>query len=179
MTNIKTPEEIANEICSDLNLFDHNENPSIECSTMIASALSAERNANLEKIKELEAEVQRLGNLTIADTENFKIQQLHIESLQKNLDLESKLAEAEKERDGWKKEAESIATSFERNIGNKMNEIAELEAEAKAVRSKTIEECAKVADEHTTMFWKIDRAQHQAVFMVTQAIRALNSKKGE
>lgn len=60
MTNIKTPEEIAKEIvCKPIPCVVGKEN--FETQTMvdrISEAISAERNANLEKIKELEKRVK-------------------------------------------------------------------------------------------------------------------------
>lgn len=82
--------------------------------------------------------------------------------------LESKLAEAEKEIE----EVQEV-------LGEKINDyiesrkaddakIAKLEAKAKVVRSKTIEECAKVAD-----LLNDDGMSDN----ITEAIRALNSGK--
>lgn len=69
MTNIKTPEEIAKEIVVEFygEAFG-------EMQLAISQALSAERSANLEKIKGLENELERIKNVAIrlrnSDDEN-------------------------------------------------------------------------------------------------------------
>lgn len=219
--NIKTPEEIAKEIA-----LNHKkpgfEKPSRDLIDDISKAIDAERNASLEKIRELE---ERIFSI-MEKNNNFDI---------KNDLLESKLAESEKEfkyrlfmgacpdcepvyccggrecgcygepvdfkktdkcspNCGFqqeqiaKLEAELlILTGANANanmlIGDQAEEhgniISRLEAESKAVRSKTIEECAKKADEMAEMYYQIDSAQWRVSFTLAQAIRALNNGKGE
>lgn len=133
-----------------------------ELNSFFAQAISAERNANAEKIKS----------------------------------LESKLAEAEKKiyvYEGSEHEAEIL---------NKQHQqIAKLEAEAKAVRSKTIEEIAKYHDDrvahyqelmndakekgakdgqpyHQQHLWEYQAMRDEHIHSA-EAIRALNNEKGE
>ena len=71
--SIKTPEEIAKEIVKEHFgvPWDYVTSPLQEA---IASVLSAERNANLEKIRELQNELERIKNVAIrlrnSDDEN-------------------------------------------------------------------------------------------------------------
>jgi len=87
-TNIKTPEEIARNIVDSwyplpdkTGTWMIGKEQADEIAPIIAQAISAERNANLEKIKELEEQVALWG----ADKQSY---------VRKNLELESKLAEA-------------------------------------------------------------------------------------
>lgn len=142
MTEIKTPEEIAKAIFEcHWNLI----NGEIDRHGLIkdiAKYLSAERNANLEKIKRLDRCWGALGIKTYADAKGKAIDEI----------------------------------------------IVELEAEAKAVRQTTIEECAKVADEFLADYRESVgeyKGHLQSQFLgscdsaveIAEAIRALNSKQ--
>jgi hypothetical protein len=89
----------------------------------LESALKDEATAHIQtaavlqgKIESLEAEVKRLGNLTIADTETFKIQKLHIESMQKCLDLEAQLKDKEEEINDLKHDKAYLSDCIELRI---------------------------------------------------------------
>lgn len=138
-----------------------NENNSIK----EPKAISAERNANLEKIRELQSDIQML----------FTSKHKEIKS------LESKLAEAEKRNNELQKYpfgCDNADAMTDRILMLEL-EKSELEAEAKAARSKTIEEMTKLVE---SLCYCID-VNHAELKncpvgkAVANAIRALNSEK--
>lgn len=90
-----------------------------------------------------------------------------LEAEEKIKSLESKLAEAEKR-------TEEIQGRANLNNIKLIENIKTLQAEAKAVRSKTIEECAKVAESYPHLRDSIDVQQQ---YDIARGIRALNSGK--
>ncbi len=134
-----------------------------ELNSFFAQAISAERNANAEKITKLEKQMEIYRLETIRWSDAYKPLNEKVKS------LESKLAEAEKEIKALKYENERF--NKDKGVsGVSFEKYSRLEAEAKAVRSKT-EELLKALD-------PIRQGGYGgASFIVQEAIRALNSKK--
>lgn len=154
-------------------------------------AISAERNANAEKIAKMQMEIDSLrfiGNerfsqvksleSKLADAENeLEIAHTDESNLEKEYFIvKERLADAEKKYQAEYVKVSSLQLEVVRSVP--INLYQELEAEAKAVRSKTIEECAKVARD--LIFDKCNgECTHDCDSdeKVEKAIRALNNKK--